>query len=519
MMGEFTTSTAHAGLVATSHPLAARAGVRALEAGGTAADAAVAAAAVLCVVDPRSTGVGGDAFALHWAPGTAAPAALAGAGPAAAGLTPEALAAAGHADAMPESGAWTVTVPGAVSTWEVLLERFGRLGLSRALAEAIRLAETGFEVTPVVAREWRDAAPRVADDAATRTLLLPHGRPPAAGERWANPELAGVLREIADGGARAFYDGRAGAAIAAAVRRAGGPLDAADLAGWRGAEWVEPLSGRFRGVDIFELPPPTQGIVVLEALAIFEGLDCAGPADEEHAAIEALKLAFADARRHVADPANEHVPTRRLLDETYVAERRAAIDMAVAAPAAADRATDTVYVAAADAEGGACSFIQSLYEGFGSGIAVPGTGIVLQNRGANFVLDRGHPNRPAPGKRPYHTIIPAMLGRENRFMGCLGVVGGFMQPQGQMQILRHLLDHGMDAAAAVDAPRVRVLDGRRVGVEPGYDDALAADLVRRGHDVTPLTPFLAGGAQLIVRDEAGLHGASDPRKDGRALGC
>jgi gamma-glutamyltranspeptidase/glutathione hydrolase len=504
-------------MVATSHPLAARAGVEMLAAGGTAADAAVAAAAVLCVVDPRSTGIGGDAFALHWAPGDRGPTALAGAGPAPAGLTPEALAAAGFRS-MPQIGPWAITVPGAVSAWEALLGRHGRLGLERVLAPAIALAADGFEVTPIVAEEWRSAVPRLAHDEAARALLLPGGRPPAAGERWANPELAAVLAQIAADGADAFYRGRTAELIGTAVARAGGVLRAADLEDWEGAEWVVPLQRRFRDVDVFELPPPGQGLIVLEALGIFESLDCPTPADEEHAAIEALKLAFADAARHVADPAVAAVPADRLLSREHLAERRARIDMAAAGTAAAGAVSDTVYVAAADGEGGACSFIQSLYEGFGSGVAVPGTGIVLQNRGSGFVLEPGHPNRVAPGKRPYHTIIPAMLGRGGAFLGCLGVVGGFMQPQGQMQILRHLLDHGMDLQAAIDAPRVRFTGARDIAVEPGYDRGVAAELARRGHAVAELDRFSAGGAQAILRDGDLLRGASDPRKDGLALG-
>lgn len=507
------------GMVATSHPLASRAGLAVLKAGGTAADAAVAAAAVLCVVDPRSTGIGGDAFALYWAPGAPVPDALAGAGPAPADLTLEALAAAGGG-AMPPRGPWTVTVPGAVSAWETLLERHGRLGLGRVLATAIGLAEQGFELTPLVAEDWRVAAPRLERDAAARALLLPAGRPPAAGERWANPELAGVLREIVAGGAAAFYRGRAAERIGMAVERAGGPLRATDLAAWRGAEWVRPLRRRFREVDVFELPPPGQGLVVLEALGIFAAIECASTADEEHATIEAVKLAFADAARFIADPACVAVPTERLLSDDHLAERRAQIDMGAARGGGAGSASDTVYVATADRDGGACSFIQSLYEGFGSGIVVPGTGIVLQNRGCGFVLQPGHPNCAAAGKYSYHTIIPAMLGRDDAFLGCLGVVGGFMQPQGQMQIVRHLLDDGMGLQAAVDAPRVRVLDGRRIAVEAHYDRDVAAELARRGHVIGALDRFSAGGAQAILRDDGGgLQGASDPRRGGCALGC
>jgi gamma-glutamyltranspeptidase/glutathione hydrolase len=504
-------------MVATSHPLAARAGVHALAAGGTAADAAIAAAAVLCVVDPRSTGIGGDAFALHWPPRAPGPAALAGAGPSPAALTIEALRSAG-VTSMPELGPWTVTVPGAVSAWETLLGRFGRLGLERVLAPAIELADGGFDVTPIVAEEWRSSVPRLAQDDAARALLLPGGRPPAAGDRWANPELADVLREIAARGAAAFYHGHIAERIGAAVERAGGPLRATDLEVWAGADWVTPLRRRFRDVDVIELPPPGQGLIVLEALGIFEAMELATVADEEHAAIESIKLAFADAARFVADPAWHSVPTERLLSGDYLAERRAEIDMDAARVAAAGSASDTVYVAAVDGDGGACSFIQSLYDGFGSGIAVPGTGIVLQNRGSGFVLDAGHPNRAAPRKRPYHTIIPAMIARDDAFAGCLGVVGGFMQPQGQMQILRHVLDHGMGIQDAIDAPRMRFIADREIAVEPHYDPRVAEELARRGHLVRELDRFSAGGAQAILLDGDRLDGASDPRKDGCAVG-
>lgn len=500
-------------MVATSHPLAAQAGADALAAGGTAADAAVAAAAVLCVVDPRSTSVGGDAFALYWPAGEPAPLGLAGAGPAPAGLTLEALA--GHRT-MPDSGPWSITVPGAVSAWERLLERFGALGLERDLDAAIGLAEGGFDVAPIIAAEWEAAADRL--DGSARHVFLPGGRAPSSGQRFANPGLGAVLRELRAGGAGAFYRGPLAERIGEAVASAGGPLRADDLAAWGGATWAHPLRRAYRGTDVFEMPPPGQGIVVLMALGIFEGIETAGRADEEHAAIEAIKLAFADAAAHVADPDVVDVPAETLLSDEHLAARRAEIDMAAAAGAAAAAASDTVYVAAVDGDGNACSFIQSLYEGFGSGIAVPGTGMLLQNRGANFILDADHPNRPEGGKRPYHTIIPAMLGGGGAFRGCLGVVGGFMQPQGQMQIIRHLVDHGMEPQAALDAPRGRFWAGQRVGVEPGYDADVARELARRGHAVEELSRFAAGGAQAILRAEDGtLVGASDPRKDGRAV--
>ena len=503
-------------MAVASQPLATAAAVEMLGAGGTAADAAVAAAATLCVVDPGATGMGGDAFALYWPAGAPAPIGLDGAGPSAAAASVEALRAAGH-DAMPTAGPWTITVPGAVDAWSRLLERFGRLGLERVLQPAIGHAGDGFAVTPVVAAEWAMHASRIRDDAAARSTFLPAGRPPRAGDRFRNAEMAGLLATVATGGADAFYRGEPAARIGAAVERAGGPLRAADLAEWAGARWVAPLARSYRGTQVFELPPPGQGIVALEALGIFEGLSAADPAEEEHHAIEALKLAFADASAHLADPLVASVDVDGLLGPEHLARRRARIGEAAADIAAPARPTDTVYLAVVDGDGNACSFIQSVYWAFGSGVGVPGLGITLQNRGRGFVLDEGHPNRLAPGKRPYHTIIPAMLATGGAFRGCLGVVGGFMQPQGQMQILRHLLDHGQPLDAALAQPRVRFLDGRAIGVEPGFDPAVVEQLRARGHETSPLSTYEAGGAQAILREGDELHGASDPRKDGCAL--
>jgi gamma-glutamyltranspeptidase / glutathione hydrolase len=503
-------------MVATSHPLAAEAGMRLLEAGGSAADAAVAAAAVLNVVDPRSTGIGGDAFALCLFGDESSPTALAGAGPAPAAISVEALRSAGF-DAMPSLGPWSVTVPGSVSAWEALLRRYGRCGLDEVLAPAIALAEQGFAVTPVVAGEWAANADRLAGDAAIATFL-PGGRAPRAGERFANPDLGGALRRLAAGGADEFYRGATAEAIGAAVSAAGGPLRPADLAAWTGAEWVAPIQRTFRGVDVFELPPPGQGVVLLQALGICEALDTDDPVAREHVTIEALKLAFADAHAYLADPEVEHVPTAGLLDDAYLAARARTIDPGRAAEALPGHPSDTVYVAVVDADGGACSFIQSLYEGFGSGLCVPGTGMLLQNRGSGFVLDDEHPNRPAGGKRPYHTIIPALLLRDGRLMGCLGVVGGSMQPQGKLQILRGLLERGLDPQAALHAPRFRVLGGRRLGCERTVDPRMRAQLAARGHELSELGPFEAGGAQLVLSTDDGLLGASDRRKDGCALG-
>jgi gamma-glutamyltranspeptidase/glutathione hydrolase len=503
------------GMAVSSQPLATAAAIEILGAGGTAADAAVAAAATLCVVEPRATGIGGDVFALYWPAGAEHPLGLDAAGPSAAGATADAVRAAGHAQ-MPESGPWTITVPGAVDGWAQLLDRAGALGFEHVLQPAIGHAERGFVVTPVIAEEWAMHAGRIAGDRVARAVFLPSGRPPLAGERFANSGLGALLRLVAREGADGFYRGTPAERIGEAVESAGGPLRAGDLAAWGGARWVAPLRGAYRDVEVIELPPPGQGIVALEALAIFEGLSARDRAEEEHFAIEALKRAFADARDHLADPLVVDVPVERLLGPQHVAARRADIGAEAADVAAPGAPTDTVYLAVVDGEGNACSLIQSLYSGFGSGIGVPGLGITLQNRGKGFVLDDGHPNRLEPGKRPYHTIIPAMLAREGAFAGCLGVVGGFMQPQGQMQILRHLVDHGKDIAAAIGHPRIRYLDGYDVGVEPGYDAAVVEELRRRGHRVRALGSFGAGGAQAIVRDGDRLHAASDPRKDGCA---
>ncbi|MEA2291978.1 MAG: gamma-glutamyltranspeptidase / glutathione hydrolase [Solirubrobacteraceae bacterium] len=503
------------GMVCTSQPLAADAGIEMLEAGGSAADAAVAAAAVLNVVNPHSTGIGGDAFALWWGPGDAEPAALAGAGPAPAGLSVEALRGAGY-DEMPNTGPWAITVPGAVSLWTELLDAHGRLEPTRVLAPAIDLARGGFALPGGVARYFAQDGDRLSLQA--RACFMPAGRAPEGGETVTNPELGDSLATIAEHGAGAFYHGEIARRIGDAVERAGGPLRAEDLAGFGGATWVRPLRTKYRGVDLYELPPPGQGLAALEALALYAGLDRDDDAGAEHALLECMKLAFADAYAYVADPDMTPVPVDPLLDPGYLQRRRGLVDPTRARPASAGTPSDTVYVAVADADGGACSFIQSLYEGFGSGIVASGTGILLQNRGANFTLDETHPNRPAPGKRPYHTIIPAMLGRDGAFAGCLGVVGGFMQPQGQVQIMRNLLDRGLTPQAALDAPRWRLRDGLRVDLEDGFPPEVEEGLALRGHEIGRLAPKDAGGAQLILRDGDGYTGASERRQEGCALG-
>jgi gamma-glutamyltranspeptidase/glutathione hydrolase len=379
-------------MVATSHPLAVDAALDIMEQGGNAADAAVVAAAVLAVVDPRSTGLGGDAFALHWTRDSDAPIGFAAAGPAPAGLSVDALRRAGFED-MPEDGAWTVTVPGVVAGWERFLDRLGTVDLRRALAPAIAIAEDGFAVTPTIARDWSDSVDKLQRHPYSASVYLPEGRPPKEGERMTNPDLAAALRAVAEEGSGVFYRGWIAERIEDGVRGAGGPLRATDLARWPGPRWVTPISARFRDVDVFELPPPNQGLVTLQALGLYARIPQASAADEEHAAIESLKLAFSDAERFVCDPDVRSVPVAGLLADRYLEERSALVDMAKAAEAQAGSPGDTVYVAVMkDGEG--CSFIQSVFAGFGSGVGAPGTGIVLQNRGAGLSSRRATPIGP-----------------------------------------------------------------------------------------------------------------------------
>ena len=507
----------HRGMVATQHDLAVEAALAILESGGTAADGAVAAAAVLCVVDPRSTGLGGDVFALYWPQGATAPVALSSAGVSPRALTVDAIRAAGHTQ-MPVDGPWTVTVPGAPAGWEALLERFGRVDPRRILEAAVRHAREGHAVRPAVAAEWTTAVSKLERNAAASSTFLVDGRPPKEGEWFAVPDLAKTLERFAEAGAEPFYRGEIAERIGGAVRDLGGPLRAEDLAAWHGPEWVDPIAATYRGLDVYEMPPPVQGLVALEALRIYEGIETHDAIDEDHAAIEAIKLAYDDANDHVSDPAFSDVPVDRLLSDDHIVAQRRRIRRDGVLEGNVGRPSDTVYVAVVDDEGNACSFIQSVYDGFGSGVVVPGTGVALQNRGSGFRLSDTHPNRPEPGKRPLHTILPAMLAARQEFRGCMAVVGGYMQPQGQLQVLRNVVDRGMTPQQAVDAPRFRVYKGREVALEEGYDDKIADGLGRRGHDITRLDAFERGGGQMILRDGDIYRGGSDRRKDGYAAG-
>lgn len=520
------------GMVAASQPLAVAAGLRMLDRGGSACDAAVAAAAALAVTEPCSTGLGGDCFMLHYDAARRAVTAMNGSGRAPAALTLERVRADGLGDEerIPWSHAHAVTVPGACAGWHDALERHGALPLAEVLAPAVELAERGFPVAPWAAAQWFVGARIQLERQPGGHQLLVDGRAPRAGERFRNPDLARILRGIAEGGKKAFYEGAAARAIAAAVRAAGGVLDEADLAAHE-TTWEPPISSVYRGLRVWECAPNGQGLAALLALNLVEGFELAGGdalgPERLHLLIEAMRLAFADARRYVADPDHAAVPVEELLSKAYAAERRREIDLARANPDPRHGRplgrSDTVYLCAVDAAGNACSFINSNFWIFGTGIVPEGCGFPLQNRGSGFSLDPAHPNALAPGKRPYHTIVPALLTREAdaSLYGPLGVMGGAMQPQGHLQVVCALVDDGLDPQRALDRPRFCLRDGVPAGevyVEAGIPTATLDALAARGHRPIPtdgFARFVFGKGQVIRREPDGtLWGGGDPRGDG-----
>ncbi len=522
------------GMVATSQPLAAMAGARQLLDGGSAVDAAVAAAAALAVVEPTGCGLGGDAFALCYDARTRRVTAYDGSGAAPRAADSAALRAAGHA-AVPARGAWSITVPGAVDAWAALTAAAGTRPLAALLAPAMDLAEGGYPVSERIAAAWRASEGLLAADAAARRHLLFDGQAPRPGQVVRLPAMGRSLRAVAEGGRDALYGGPLGTAMADAVAAAGGWLTADDLARHRG-RWVEPIAVDGLGWRVWQCPPPGQGLATLVALGVADGLLAAaggaaawpwGEVDHLHHLIEAMRLGFAEADAHVADPDAYAAPVAALLDPRYLAERRARVapDRAMPPPTTGvPRPGGTVYVAAVDAAGNGCSLIQSNYMGFGSGLVAGDSGIPLQNRGAGFTLAPDHPNCLAGGRRPFHTIIPGLATepRDGALRAVFGVMGGHMQPQGQLQLLANLRAYGLDVQQALDAPRFQLLPDGRLALEPGFADRAHEALARRGHTVVPrdATPSAAtfGGGQVIAVDGDGVrHGGSDPRKDGCAL--
>ncbi len=515
------------GMVATSQPLGAVTGLRILMEGGNAVDAAIAAAAVLNVVEPMSTGVGGDMFALVWDNKEKSVRALNGSGRAPGAASIDELQHLGHRT-MPDTGVYSVATPGTVHGWETLLNSCGSMPLSKVLEPAINYAENGFPVSDIISFQWQGQLGKLSAFPSGNEML-PNGRTPSQGDFVKLPTLAATLRAIAEGGSDAFYKGEIAQKTAAFVQEHGGWLTVEDLAAHT-SDWDEPISVDYRGVTCWECPPNGQGIAALEALNIAEGFDIKGMGaqspDAYHHLIEAMRLGFADAYQYVADPRKTHVPTNELTSKEFAATRRALIDskkaMTTVPYGKVHGGSDTVYISVVDGQGNACSFINSVFSNFGSGMVVPGTGIVLHNRASLFSLDPNHANALAPHKRPYNTIIPGMATIGDELHLCYGMMGAFMQPQGHLQLISNMVDHGMDPQQAINALRFMV-GNDTVILEEGLDPAVARDLQSRGHNVGQITGYnrvSIGGAQVIQRDpDTGvLRGGSEPRKDGCAIG-
>jgi gamma-glutamyltranspeptidase/glutathione hydrolase len=514
-------------MAATSMPVATLAALDALRAGGNALDAAVTAAALLGVVEPQSTGIGGDCFCLYQPAGSAEVIALNGSGRAPAAATIDHYESHGIT-ALDSTSAHGVTVPGAVAAWERLLGAHGRRGLAAALAPAIHYSEAGFAVSPRVASDWAHSEAKLRKTGAH--ALLPNGKAPPVGTLVRQPELAATLRAIAAQGARAFYEGPIAAGMVAELRWRGGLHTEADFAeGLTAAQFVTPIKRDFDGLTIWECPPNGSGLLALMLLGILEGF---GPAPDGplgpirvHRHIEAARLVYRDRDALLADPEHAHVPVEHLLSDGYLASLRALIDddHAMATMPSAGEALlpvhrDTVYLCVVDEAGNACSFINSTFENFGSGILAADTGVVLHNRGLGFRLERGHPNCIAPRKRPMHTIIPGMATLNGKAVMPFGVMGGHYQPMGQSWLLTNMRHYGLDVQQALDLPRVFPYAGV-VEAEPTLPQATIEGLRARGHVVAPTARPHGGGQAIVIDPVSGvLAGGSDPRKDGCAMG-
>lgn len=511
------------GMIATSQPLASAAGLRVLQQGGNAIDAAIAAAAVLCVVEPMMVSPGGDLFAMIWDAKRKELKALNASGRAPHALSIDELKKRGFTS-MPLFGIHPVTVPGAVDGWATLAQRYGTMPLAQLLQPAIEYAERGFPVTEVISQQWQDGMQHAKnpDFAAT---FLPHGRPPAVGEIFTNKNLAATLKKIAAGGRDAFYKGEIAQKIVKFAQSQGGLHTMQDFAA-QTSNWVEPISTTYRGYTVYEMPPNTQGLAALEMLNILEGYEVGklghNTAEYLHLLVEAKKLAFIDRARQIADPAFYQTPLDRLLSKDYAAEQRKHIDpnRAAGPPSTGPGGgPDTVYLTVVDKDRNAVSFIQSIFENFGSGLVAGDTGIVLHDRGAGFSFDPSSPNRLEGGKRPFHTLVPAMVFRDGKPWLTFGVMGGDMQTQGHVQVLLNLIDFGMDVQQAGEQPRFRDIEGKGLALESAISAEVRRALEQKGHQIIS-APGSFGGYQAIMIDPqtGALAGGSDMRKDGCAIG-
>ncbi|OYR48661.1 MULTISPECIES: gamma-glutamyltransferase [unclassified Halorubrum] len=532
------------GVVATSQPLASQAGIETLREGGNAFDAAVATAAALNVVEPTSTGLGGDVFALYrTADGEVGSMRACGGAPADAtienvrdslretddvssyypddgGYAVDDTDEAG----MPFYGPHAVTVPGTARGWEATIEELGRLTLADALEPAIRYATEGYPVSEVIASYWAGAEELFTDDHAREAFLF-DGEAPAVGETVTLPRLGESMEKVAEHGADVVYEGEIAEAIAGEIQSQGGFMTVDDLADFE-VEWPDPISTTYNGAEVYELPPNNQGLIALEALNIASELGAGehgyDTADRVHYFAEALKLAFHDGHRYIADPEYEEIPPLGSAD--WAAERAAGVgptadhDVSFGVPNADAEDADTVLLTVADDEGNVVSYINSRFAGFGSGLVAGETGIALQNRGASFSLDPEHPNSLEPGKRPFHTLVPAIVRLGEDDWAAFGVMGGYMQPQGHVQVISNVVDYDMPLQRALDEPRWRYRESGELGVEPHFDDDVTAKLVRKDHDVRTLSPVQFGGAQIVRNEDGVLSAATEPRKDGNAQG-
>jgi len=521
------------GIVAASQPLAARAGVQILERGGHAVDAAIAANAVMALVEPEMNGIGGDLFAIVSESSDTRPHGLNAGGWAPSGLTPALMKSNGLTE-MPFGGIHTVTVPGAVAGWVALHQRFGRLPLADVLAPAIFYAARGFPVSDVIAARWAQWTDKLSADANAAATYLPDGRAPRSGELFVNRDLARTLQRIAADGASGFYEGATAAAILACSQAHGGTMTAEDLRDFE-VEWVAPIATTYREWRVYEIPPNTQGIAALIMLDLMEQFPLHdygfGDPRSLHVMIEAKKLAYADMLRYVGDPKFADIPLPALLDKAAAKVRSRLIRPDAAAarvkPSIVDSVTtrhggDTIYLAAIDRDGNVVSLIQSIYQGFGSGLVPAGTGFALQNRGALFTLDEHHPNVLAPRKRPLHTIIPGFMQKGDLRIG-FGIMGAWNQAQAHAQFVANIVDYGMDIQEALEAPRFTksTFDGVDVSLEASIPESARTELTRLGHDVTvvPLRSGVFGSGQAVMSNDATrVHfGASEPRHDGAAI--
>ncbi len=520
---------AQRGMVAASNPLAAQAGLNILRQGGNAADAAIATSAMMNVTTPGACGVGGDCFALYFDAKTKQVTAMNGSGRAPAALELEDVRALGWTEMNPFH-AHAVTVPGAPMGWQDLLERHGTMTLADVLVDPIHYASVGYPVAPIFGTYW-SRSEKFLKSAANAEDYLPNGKPPQPGQVVRLPGLANTLRMIAEGGAEAFYTGPVADAIVASIQERGGVMTHNDLKN-HVSTWDQPIHTDYRGVTAYECPPNGQGLTALLAMNIAANFDLESlPWDSPerlHLMVESMRLAWADAHQYIADMRQTHVPVDALLSHAYAKDRAGLIstDRAMTPPPTYGKlpgGSDTIYLCVVDGEGNACSFIKSLYMGFGVGIVAKDTGVWLQNRGSGFSLETGHPNALAPGKRPYHTIIPGMALHDGEFWGCFGVMGGFMQPQGHFQVMSAMLDDDLDPQEALNRPRWNINDGKPDGtllLEEGIPVKTMARLAEMGHQIRPVSGLgrgIFGRGQIIRRDpKTGvLYGGSEPRADGQ----